>query len=99
MLDEGEETSLIDTFEIGSGAVLTTFWKEGHAILKWDGANRVEVNIFSHYEEHDGRIDFQRAFASQLDFIQTLARDEHPRGYGSIVNFESEIETVPYWVK
>jgi spermidine synthase len=99
MLKEGEETSLIGIFEIGSGVVLTTFWNDGHAILKWDGQNRLEVNIFTYYQEEGGRTKFQEAFISQLDFLQTLARDEHPRGYGSIVNFENEIATDPYWVK
>ncbi|KAL3917954.1 MAG: hypothetical protein SGILL_004472, partial [Bacillariaceae sp.] len=98
MLEEGEGTSLISTDEIGTGVVLTTFWRGGHAILKWDGKSRVEVNIFTKFQQAGGRTAFETAFVSQLDFMQTLARDEHPRGYGSIVNFENEIAEDPYWV-
>ena len=78
---------------------MTAFWNEGHAILKWDGMKRVDINFFTFNEDMDIRLVFQDAFCDQIDYMVSVARDEHPRGYGSIVNFESEIKNPPHWVK
>lgn len=99
LLKEGESISLINPYTVGSGALFTAFWTSGHVILKWDGQKRVEINLFTYTERMEERRRFQDAFVSQLDHIVTLARDEHPRGYGSIVNFASEMQTTPFWMK
>jgi len=99
VLEENEQMSLIDSFPIGAGVVQTAFWKGGHAILKWDGSKQVEINLFTYEEDFDLRLAFQEAFTGQLDYVQTVARDEQPRGYGGIVNFASEIESPPHWIE
>jgi Spermine/spermidine synthase domain len=99
LLEEEDPISLINSFSVGSGVVLTAFWAGGHVILKWDGQKRVEINLFTYKEMMKERLLFQDAFVSQLDFVEILAKDEHPRGYGSIVNFASEMEDTPYWVE
>jgi len=98
VVDESEGISPIESISIGTGVVMTAFWNEGHAILKWDGLKRVDVNLFTYKEDKDIRLVFQDAFCGQIDFMVGVSRDEHPRGYGGIVNFKSEIETPPNWV-
>ncbi|KAG7349320.1 spermidine synthase [Nitzschia inconspicua] len=98
ILEKDESMSPISSIAVGSGVVLTGFWAGGHVILKWNGEKRVEINLFTYKERKDKRIMFQEAFISQLDHVVTLSRDEHPRGYGSVVNFASEMENTPYWI-
>jgi len=98
VVDESKGFSPIESFPIGAGVVMTTFWNEGHVILKWDGIKRVDANFFTYKEDKDIRLVFQDAFCGQIDFMVGVARDEHPRGYGGIVNFGSEIKNPPNWV-
>jgi len=91
--------SSIESFPIGSGVVFTAFWNKGHSILKWDGVKRVDVNVFTYEEDIDMRLAFQDAFCGEIDYMKSVARDEHPRGYGSIVNFGSEISKPPHWIQ
>ena len=92
------ELSSIESFPIGSGVVLTAFWNGGHSILKWDGMKRVDINVFTYEENMNSRLAFQDAFCLEIDYMKSVARDEHPRGYGSIANFRSEIAKPPHWI-
>jgi len=93
-----EILSSVESFPIGSGEVMTAFWNKGHSILKWDGMKRVDVNVFTYEEDMDTRLAFQDAFCDEIDYMKSVARDEHPRGYGSVVNFASEIAKPPHWI-
>eukprot|EP00536_Pseudo-nitzschia_multiseries_P003195 jgi/Psemu1/322908/estExt_fgenesh1_pg.C_470035 len=95
---ESKDELSFESFPIGSGVVMSSFWNGGHAVLKWDGAKRVDVNLFTYAEDMDMRLAFQDAFCDEFDYMKSAARDEHPRGYGSIVNFGSEISKPPHWV-
>jgi hypothetical protein len=90
--------SSVKSIPIGSGLLVTAFWDEGHSILKWDGMKRVDVNVFTYKEDMAKRLAFQDAFCGEIDYMKSVARDEHPRGYGSIVNFGSEIAKPPHWI-
>lgn len=91
------ERKIAGSFPIGSGVIMTAFWDEGHAILKWDGKKRVDVNYFTYHEDMDERVRFQDTFCEHIEYMKSVTRDEHPRGYGSIVNFASEIAKPPHW--
>lgn len=93
-----EDILPIKSNPIGMGVLMTSFWNGGHAILKWDGLKRVDINFFTYIEDKRIRISFQSAFIEQIDYMVSVARDEQPRGYGGIVNFESEIKNPPHWV-
>jgi hypothetical protein len=99
VLAEGEEMSLMDTIPVGSGVIIPAIWKNGHAILQWDGIKRVDVNLFTYEEDKESRFDFQNEFCGQFDYLVGVSRDEHPRGYGKIVNFGSEIAAPPQWIR
>ena len=87
-----------DSIHIGSGLVITASWSNGHSILKWDGKKRVDINVFTYEEDMESRIAFQVAFSNQIEYMKSVTRDEHPRGYGGIVNFKSEIAKPPHWI-
>mmetsp|Transcript_14520 Transcript_14520/g.40367 ORF Transcript_14520/g.40367 Transcript_14520/m.40367 type:complete len:1336 (-) Transcript_14520:1047-5054(-) len=93
-----EDKTLFESFSIGSGVVISSFWNDGQAVLKWDGMKRVDVNLFTYKEDMDTRLEFQGAFCNEIEYMQSVARDEHPRGYGSVVNFGSEISKPSHWV-
>jgi hypothetical protein len=96
----GEDLSAITSNFVAAGAVITAFWRGGSAILKWDGKQNVDVNLFTYEEDRDKstRQAFQEAFCNQVDHMVPLTRDEHPRGYGAVVNFPSEIQNPPHWI-
>mmetsp|Transcript_7834 Transcript_7834/g.19536 ORF Transcript_7834/g.19536 Transcript_7834/m.19536 type:complete len:1438 (-) Transcript_7834:738-5051(-) len=98
ILKDSESLPAMEAFDVGSGVVVTAFWSKGNGILKWDGHLRVDVNIFMENEDIEGRIAFQDDFVGRFEYMNGVARDEHPRGYGRMVNFASEIETTPQWI-
>jgi len=55
-LKEEVAESPIESFPIGAGVIMTAFWNEGHAILKWDGMKRVDINFFTFNEDMDIRL-------------------------------------------
>lgn len=98
ILKDAANTPVTQTFHVGSGVVITAFWPKGHGILKWDGLLHVDTNIFTRDEDIDGRIAYQNAFVGEIEYMNGIARDEHPRGHGQIVNFASELEITPQWI-
>ncbi len=96
---DSKKALAVNSFPIGKGIVVTAFWKEGHAIMKWDGMRRVDINFFTSEENPKLRFVFQDAFCDEIDHMNKVSRDEHPRGYGSVVNFSSEIAKPPHWVE
>ncbi len=94
-----EDALSAKSFPIGKGIVMTAFWKEGHAIMKWDGSKRVDINFFTYKEDMRLRLVFQDAFCGEIKYMNKGSRDEHPRGYGGVVNFSSEIANPPHWVE
>eukprot|EP00532_Pseudo-nitzschia_australis_P004846 CAMPEP_0168188090 /NCGR_PEP_ID=MMETSP0139_2-20121125/15423_1 /TAXON_ID=44445 /ORGANISM="Pseudo-nitzschia australis, Strain 10249 10 AB" /LENGTH=1330 /DNA_ID=CAMNT_0008110427 /DNA_START=98 /DNA_END=4090 /DNA_ORIENTATION=- len=93
-----KEVSSIESFPMGLGVLMTAFWNDGHALLKWGGMKRVDVNFFTYEEDMDMRLAFQDVFCGEIDYMKSVARDEHPRGHGGIVNFGSEIAKPPHWI-
>ena len=96
----GDDLSAITSYSVAAGAVMTAFWRDGSAILKWDGKQNVDINMFTYKEDMNKstRLGFQEAFCNQVDHMVPLTRDEHPRGYGAVVNFPSELQKPPHWI-
>jgi hypothetical protein len=87
--------------KVGAGGVMTSFWEDGSTVLKWDGKHAVDVNMVTSVVEDNARRmrhEFQKVFTGSIEYMAMLAQDEHPRGYGAIVNFPCEIATPPHWV-
>ena len=75
---------------IGDGLVVVANGKDTHAILIWDGATHIDVNLYSGDENPELRDRFASVFVKTLvkTFpIQLTLSDTHPRGTGRVVSF------------
>jgi hypothetical protein len=80
------------------GMTMTAFWTGGNAVLIWSGERRVDINLFLKEADEEAVSDFYDTFVEELPFIDTLARDRHPRGVGGVVNFGDELDDeTPIW--
>ncbi|KAL3909458.1 MAG: hypothetical protein SGARI_002586 [Bacillariaceae sp.] len=87
-----------ESVSIGKGAIEIALWPDGHAVMKWDGANTVEVNLFLQEEDVVARNVFVDEFKASIPSLITTMLDEFPRGYGKVVNLQKEMETDPLWL-
>ena len=86
----------------GDGSILAAFWSGGSIIFMWDGRIHIDMNIFIFFE---GTRTLSEALAlnlkKEISGLETILRDEQPRGYGRVVNFQKDFgETerrVPFW--
>ena len=84
---------------IGDGLLLTAIWSEGNAVLKWNGLESIEVNMFVNQENSKLVNDFQIEFLDNFDYLEMVAQDFFPRGYNKVVNFHYEMEDYsPHWI-
>jgi hypothetical protein len=84
---------------IGDGLLLTAIWSEGNAVLKWNGLESIEVNMFVNQEKSKLVSDFQTEFLDNFDYLEMVAQDFFPRGYNKVVNFHHEMEDyIPHWI-
>ena len=79
--------------DVGDGVVIMSAFSQGNVVLVWDGSNHVDINLFSWDERRELADGFLRDF---LDTIQNrmapTLRDDQPRGFGRVVNFQSDID-------
>lgn len=90
----GETDNMTVHDGVGDGCVITAFWSEGSAILSWNGKTHFDLNFFTNDENFDARDDLVDIFAQDIPFLVALSRDEQPRGFGRVVNFETELENL-----
>jgi hypothetical protein len=89
-----------ERFVLGDGLLLTFIWSEGNAVLKWNGLESIEVNMFVNQEKSTLVNDFQTEFLDHFDYLEIVAQDFFPRGYNKVVNFHHEMEDyIPHWTK
>jgi hypothetical protein len=80
------------------GMTMTAFWTGGNAVLIWSGEGRVDINLFLKEADEEAVSEFYDTFVEELPFMDTLARDQHPRGVGGVVNFGDELDDeTPIW--
>jgi len=88
--EEAMEQLQVQKLEIGDGLVLVALWSEGTVVVVWDGASRVDVNLFGlNQSSAVTYVIITKAF--QYLFRRPTLKDEFPRGTGRIVNFVDEI--------
>jgi len=99
--EDSEDDALFEpSIVIGDGVVLYAVWAEGNAVLKWDGVDRVEVNILLQ-EGDTAKIfkKFETTFVKQIDNLKVIVQDKFPRGYGNVVNTKADIKDfTPRWI-
>ena len=97
---EGMDDAVLKEFtNVGDGCVLVAMGSGGSAVVVWDGRVHVDVNLFTHVESKIVADSFSRTLRGQLSFLQLLLRDEQPRGFGRVVNFQQDIKAGvdPVW--
>eukprot|EP00546_Thalassionema_frauenfeldii_P019363 CAMPEP_0178906010 /NCGR_PEP_ID=MMETSP0786-20121207/6593_1 /TAXON_ID=186022 /ORGANISM="Thalassionema frauenfeldii, Strain CCMP 1798" /LENGTH=1330 /DNA_ID=CAMNT_0020577681 /DNA_START=56 /DNA_END=4048 /DNA_ORIENTATION=+ len=103
-LQKDEEISVSNlahkSYNIGDGCVLVGFWDTGNVILSWDGMKHIDINLYADGKEAGLVADtLEESFLGRIPYIAKRARDIQPRGYGRVVNFATEIDEDPYWLR
>jgi hypothetical protein len=95
------EAEVQELSSAGDGNVLAAFWSGGSIIFMWDGRIHFDMNIFTFYEYERLPQVLARNLEKEISGLKTVLRDEHPRGYGRVVNFQKDIgkteRSVPFW--
>jgi len=111
MEKNANDINVYDLEGVGDGCIITCFWSGGSIVATWDGGTHIDVNFFASLDDPDqNQINsnnngglFQeelfehlllRAFPLSLNL---MLRDEHPRGFGRVVNFREELQSMPHW--
>jgi hypothetical protein len=85
----------------GDGSVLTAFWSGGSIILMWDGRIHFDMNIFTFFKSTSLPEELALNLKQEISGLETILRDEQPRGYGRVVNFQEDFgkteRSVPFW--
>ena len=80
----------LQKLDIGEGLVIVASWSEGNVVVVWDGAIRVDVNLFGlNHSSGVTYVTITKAF--QYLFRRPTLMDDFPRGTGRVVNFLDEI--------
>jgi hypothetical protein len=95
-----EDFSSLTLYEhaIRKGATITALWKGGNAVLVWSGERRIDINLFLNQADEEAANEFYDSFIDEVPFLETLARDRQPRGFGGVVNFGDHLDDeTPIW--
>jgi S-adenosylmethionine/arginine decarboxylase-like enzyme len=77
---------------VGDGAVVTSVFAQGSAVMVWDGLDHVDINLFCLNETHELADQFLKFFIESVDHrLERSLRDDMPRGIGRVVNFQSDM--------
>jgi S-adenosylmethionine/arginine decarboxylase-like enzyme len=86
----------------GDGCVFVAFCLGGSAIAMWDGRMHVDVNLFTFVESSSAHDDFEFDMKTELSSLETILKDEQPRGFGRVVNHVWDLastgeRSAPHW--
>ncbi|KAL7575289.1 hypothetical protein ACA910_001814 [Epithemia clementina (nom. ined.)] len=84
---------------VGDGCIFTGLFAGGGIVASWDGRIHIDVNIF--LEGETGHQQAAEAVEEILfNAIPNLSRiqyDLHPRGFGRVVNFKQDLESMVWF--
>ena len=76
-----------ETFQtVGEGAVYVALMSNAQVTITWDGADSINVNIFTYDQSLDHDAYFVNKFKAPLPSMNLMLKDEMPRGYGKVIN-------------
>jgi S-adenosylmethionine/arginine decarboxylase-like enzyme len=86
----------------GDGCVFVAFCLGGSVIAMWDGRMHVDVNLFTFLESTSAHGDFEVDMKTELRSLETILKDEQPRGFGRVVNHVWDLastgeRSAPHW--
>jgi len=83
----GSKKTVEAIHQVGQGALyVATSPKVGQVVVTWDGAESMNINIFTYDERVDHMDVFGRTFTDPLPESVLMLQDEHPRGHGKVIN-------------
>lgn len=82
--------------KIGDGCLILAIWSESRVIVTWDGRKHVDISLTTDDEDFAFTVHFEKTFSKQIPALRKVLLDEHPRGYGNIVNFSEDVEDEDY---
>jgi len=89
----------IKTYTYNEYAFITTgFWSQGRAILSCNGKNHIHLNLFTTEDKNEISDFFKNSLLKKIPHLSFQIRDEQPRGFGRVVNFQKDLLNSPYWV-
>jgi len=97
LADMGIEEAVNIHVDIGDGCIITISWSQGSIILSWDGWTNVEINLYTDIESSNISKLFDNLFLQRVPILTLFSHDEHPRGIGRVVNFDSKLQSRPHW--
>ncbi|KAL3920449.1 MAG: hypothetical protein SGILL_003260, partial [Bacillariaceae sp.] len=98
MTQEEKMSIAPSSFPVGIGYVAVANWSGGRVVLKWNGKERIEANLFLDNENRAAAAIFRQTLADSVGNLKAVMLDEFPRGYGKIVNFQSDLTHPPHWL-
>ena len=102
------DATRIESFSgMGEGALLIASWEGGSVNVLWDGRTHVDLNLFTHVEDMQVAKHFEFIFKRGNPQLHTILRDDQPRGYGRVVNYQKHIgmnptgddRKIPHWAE
>lgn len=76
-----------ETFQkVGDGAIYVALMSNAQVTITWDGADSINVNIFTYDQSLDHDAYFVNKFKAPLPSMNLMLKDEMPRGYGKVIN-------------
>jgi hypothetical protein len=94
-----EHANVEELASAGDGSVLSAFWPGGSMLLMWDGRTHFDINIVTYIESSRLAEDLAINLKEEISGLETILRDEQPRGFGRVVNFKRDLKKSmdPYW--
>ncbi|KAL7445355.1 hypothetical protein ACHAXM_009769 [Skeletonema potamos] len=75
-----------ETFQtVGEGAIYVALMSNAQVTVTWDGADSINVNIFTYDQSLDHDAYFIKKFKAPLPSMDLMLKDEMPRGYGKVI--------------
>jgi len=72
--------------KVGDGAIYVALMSNAQVTITWDGADSINVNIFTYDQSLDHDAYFVNKFKAPLPNMDLMLKDEMPRGYGKVIN-------------
>mmetsp|Transcript_28513 Transcript_28513/g.65219 ORF Transcript_28513/g.65219 Transcript_28513/m.65219 type:complete len:213 (+) Transcript_28513:1271-1909(+) len=98
--DFSPEMAMVHDFSgWANGCIIIALWPGSRVVVLWDGRNHVDINVCTHPQNRNIAEDIKNNFISEIPSLKVVLHDFQPRGFGRVVNFLDESETLqtPHW--
>ncbi|KAL7551822.1 hypothetical protein ACHAWF_015091 [Thalassiosira exigua] len=78
--------------EVGDGLLLAALSSGGQVVMTWDGADGINVNIFTYAEDVDHHQSFVSPLTDSLTPMSLILQDEQPRGHNKVMTKSDRVD-------